>query len=170
MRLLASVSPILIFFTLRLGVVDFPLFSTFFFSPGSLRLQVWNWGRLSSELSLQLLITEHTEGVSLFLAADSCRNHTRLLNESPASILSCLINGETKALVSPRSVDWSDSTASLRLRDMFVSLLLLPLLSYLQLPSYGDGAQLFGGFWWVTHQPLQVSFPLILFWGRGLKD
>lgn len=122
------------------------IFLSSIISPGLLRLQVWNPGdccRVSSQSLRE----------SLSSAADSCGNHTRYLNESRSSTLSCLINSETKDLISLWLVDWSDSTSSVQLCDMFVSLLPLPLLSFLQLPSYGDGVQLFVGFWWVTSAP-----------------
>lgn len=96
------------------------------FVPRWLRLQVWNPG----DCSLVSPPDHWRHWRSLSSAADSCRNYTRLLNESPPSILSCLINGETKDLISLWLVDWSDSTSSLQLCDIFVSLLPTPLLSF----------------------------------------
>lgn len=54
---------------------------------------------------------------SLSSAADSCRNHTRFLNESLWSILSSLINGEMKEMISLWLLKWLDfrlSSATLR--------------------------------------------------------
>lgn len=124
------------------------LFLPLFFARW-LRLQVWNPG----DCCLESPPDHWGHRLSFSSAADSCRNYTKLLNESPQSILSCLINGEAKDLISLWLVDWSDSTSSLQLCDIFVSLLPTPLLSFTQLPSYGDGVQLFGGFWWVTSAP-----------------
>lgn len=107
---------------------------------------------------------------SLSSAADPCRNHTGLPNESPLSILSCLINGEAKDLISLWLVDWSDSTSSLQLCDMFVSLPPLPpLLSFSQLPTYGDGAQAIRGVL-VSHiGPFKFLFHWFYFEAEGWR-
>lgn len=131
--------------------------SLFLFSPGSLRSQVWNLCDCSPSCCVSPW-SPKTLG-SLSSAADSWRNQTRLQNESPAG---CLMSGGTKAF---------NSTAVGRLTplDVASAALWYVCLSYSPSPSsYGDSAQLFGAFWWVT-SALQVFFPLILIWGWGLK-